>query len=169
VRRDGDRLAFAAPPLVRSGPVDEALVRRIAGILRIDGARIVDAQWVDNGPGWVAVLLDDVGEVLSLRPGYVEDLDLGVAALHPAGADEALEVRAFFAVNGATVEDPVTGSLNASLAPWLVRTGRLTLPYVARQGTAMGRSGRVHLAGDSDGTLWVGGHAVTCVEGQVDV
>jgi PhzF family phenazine biosynthesis protein len=169
VRPDGGRLAFAAPPLVRSGPVTPDLLDRIAAILRIDGAQIVDAQWVDNGPGWVAVLLRDADAVLALRPGFVEDLDLGVVGLHPAGSPEAVEVRAFFAVNGATVEDPVTGSLNASLAPWLARTGRVALPYVARQGTVLGRGGRVHLSQDADGVLWVAGSTVTCIDGHVEV
>jgi PhzF family phenazine biosynthesis protein len=141
IRPDGARLAFAAPPLVRSGPVEEPLVRRLAGILRIDRADVVDAQWVDNGPGWVAVLLQDAEAVLALRPGFVEDLDVGVVGPHPAGAPEAVEVRAF-SVNGATVEDPVTGSLNAALAPWLASTGRVLLPYTTRQGTALGRGGR---------------------------
>lgn len=169
VRRGGGRLAFAAPPLVRSGPVDEALVVRLAGILRVGRDDVVDAEWVDNGPGWVAVLLHDAAAVLALRPGFVEDLDIGVVGLHPPGTPAAVEVRAFFAVNGATVEDPVTGSLNASLAPWLARTGRVRLPYVAAQGTAIGREGRVHLATDDDGTLWVGGEVVTCVDGHVEL
>jgi PhzF family phenazine biosynthesis protein len=169
VRQGGGRLAFAAPPLVRSGPVEEALVVRIAGMLGIGRDEVVDAEWVDNGPGWVAVLLRDADAVLALRPGPVEDLDVGVAGLHPTGSPQALEVRAFFAVNGSTVEDPVTGSLNASLAPWLARTGRLSLPYVARQGTVLGRSGLVHLDEDGDGTLWVGGSTVTCIDGFVEV
>jgi PhzF family phenazine biosynthesis protein len=169
VRSSGGRLAFAAPPLVRSGPVEEGLLDRIAGILRIGRAQILDAEWVDNGPGWVAVRLQDANAVLALRPGFVEDLDLGVVGPHPPGSPEAVEVRAFFAVNGATVEDPVTGSLNASLAPWLARTGQVRLPYVARQGTALGRSGRVHLAQDADGVLWVGGSTLTCVEGTVEI
>jgi PhzF family phenazine biosynthesis protein len=169
IRRDGGELAFAAPPLLRSGPVEEPLVARIAGILRIDRADVVDARWVDNGPGWVAVLLADADAVLALRPGPVEDLDLGVVGPHRPGADAAVEVRAFFTANGATVEDPVTGSLNASLAPWLVETGRVTLPYTARQGTALGRSGRVQLSRDGDGTLWVGGGTVTCIDGFVEL
>ncbi len=169
VRQDGGRLAFAAPPLVRSGPVDEALVARIAGMLRIGRDAVVDSAWVDNGPGWVAVLLRDADAVLALRPGSVEDLDVGVAGLHPPGSPQAVEVRAFFTVNGSTVEDPVTGSLNASLAPWLVRTGRVSLPYVARQGAVLGRSGLVHLDEDDEGTLWVGGSTLTCIDGFVEI
>ena len=171
LRRDGARLAFAAPPLLRTGPVTESLLERIAAILRIGRAEIVDAEWVDNGPGWVAVLLSDAQAVLSLEPGFVGELDLGVVGLYPPGAPEAIEVRAFYGAYGATLEDPVTGSLNASLAPWLVRTGRVSLPYTARQGTAIGRDGRVHLARDpgGDGTFWVGGAAVTCIDGHVEL
>jgi predicted PhzF superfamily epimerase YddE/YHI9 len=128
----------------------------------------VDAEWADNGPGWVAVLLASAAAVLRLRPGFV-DLDLGVVGPYPEGAPEAFEVRAFFPKDGATVEDPVTGSLNASLAQWLLRTGRATAPYLASQGTVLGRSGRVHVSTDEDGTIWVGGGTVTCVSGHVEL
>jgi PhzF family phenazine biosynthesis protein len=168
VRQTPDGLAFAAPALLRAGPVEEALVERIANLLAIGRSDIVDAQWVDNGPGWVAVLLPTAEAVLALRPGFV-DLDLGVVGPHPPGAPEALEVRAFFPKDGVTTEDPVTGSLNASLAQWLLGAGRVTAPYVASQGTVLGRSGRVHVAQDPDGTIWVGGGTVTCVSGDVEL
>jgi PhzF family phenazine biosynthesis protein len=167
IRRDGaGQLAFSAPPLIRSGPVDEADLERVARLLRIDRAGIVDAQWADNGPGWVAVLLADADAVLALTPGFA-DLDIGVVGPHPAGSECAFEVRAFFPKDGSLVEDPVTGSLNASLAEWLLRTGRATAPYVAAQGSALGRRGRVHISRDDDGTIWVGGGTVTCVTGEV--
>jgi PhzF family phenazine biosynthesis protein len=168
LRRTPDRLAFAAPELLRSGPVEEALVERIASVLGIDRSAIVDAQWADNGPGWVAVLLADAEAVLALRPGFA-DLDIGVVGPYPQDAPVSFEVRAFFPHHGVMVEDPVTGSLNASLAPWLLRTGRATTPYVASQGTALGRAGRVHVARDPDGTIWIGGGTVTCVSGQVEL
>ncbi len=167
IRRVDGRLAFAAPPLVRSGPVDEPLVARIADVLGIGRDEIVDVRWADNGPGWIAVLLADADAVLAVRPGFADDLYLGVVGPHPPGSPEALEVRAFFPVNGTTVEDPVTGSLNASLAQWLLGTGRVTAPYVARQGTALGRAGRIHVSADTDGTVWTGGDTVTCVTGTV--
>ncbi len=167
VRRTREGLAFAAPPLIRSGPPDEAMIERIASALGIARAAIVDTQWVDNGPGWVAALLGSADEVLALRPGYV-DFDLGVVGPYPEGSPAAFEVRAFFPKDGATVEDPVTGSLNASLAEWLLRTGRARAPYVASQGTVLGRSGRVQIARD-DGTIWAGGGTVTCVTGRVDL
>jgi PhzF family phenazine biosynthesis protein len=166
VRRSREGLAFAAPPLIRSGPVDEALLRHIASVLRIDRAEIVDAQWVDNGPGWVAVLLDSADAVLALKPGFV-DLDLGVVGPYPPHSPVAFEVRAFFPKHGSTAEDPVTGSLNASLAEWLHRAGRVGESYVASQGAAVGRRGRVHISRDHDGTIWVGGRTVTGVSGDV--
>jgi PhzF family phenazine biosynthesis protein len=168
VRQAADGLAFAAPPLLRSGPPDEALVEHIAGILGIARADVVDAQWADNGPGWVAVLLGSAEAVLALRPG-ITDVDLGVAGPYPPGSPYAFEVRAFMPKDGGTDEDPVTGSLNASLAEWLLRTGRATAPYVASQGTVLGRRGRVHVSRDDDGTIWVGGGTVTCVTGQVEL
>jgi PhzF family phenazine biosynthesis protein len=168
VRRTPDGLAFAAPPLVREGPVEEELVGRIASALGIDRAAIVDAQWADNGPGWVAVLLSGADEVLALRPGYAE-LFIGVAGPHPRGSPEAFEVRAFFPKDGAMVEDPVTGSLNASLAAWLLGSGRATAPYVASQGTALGRAGRAHISLDAGGGIWVGGGTITCVTGEVEL
>lgn len=168
VRQDGDGLAFAAPPLLRSGPVDEDLAVRIAGILRIRRDEIVDLQWADNGPGWVAVLLATADAVLALRPG-VTDLDLGVAGPYPEGSPAAFEVRAFTPKLSSTDEDPVTGSLNASLAQWLLATGRASAPYVASQGTVLGRRGRVRISQDPDGTVWVGGSTVTCVTGEVQL
>ncbi len=167
VRQDEDRLAFAAPPLLRDGPVAEPLARQVAEVLGIDRAEIVDLKWADNGPGWIAVLLDSAEAVLALRP-VTTDLELGVAGPYPPGSEYAFEVRAFAPGAGVT-EDPVTGSFNASLAQWLLATGRAEAPYVARQGTALGRSGRVHIDADPDGTVWVGGSAVTCVSGSVQL
>jgi PhzF family phenazine biosynthesis protein len=175
LRQTADGFAFAAPPLVRSGPVDEAEVRRLADILRIDRSQIIDAAWADNGPGWVAVMLDSVETLLAVKPAY-SDYDIGLVALPKVGAvaqqtdgDIAIEVRAFFPKDGAVIEDPVTGSLNAALAQWLLGSGRLTSPYVAAQGRVLGRAGRIHVNQDADGTIWVGGGTVTCIEGHVEV
>lgn len=114
------------------------------------------------------MLLSSADEVLALRPGFV-DLDLGVVEPYPHDAPEDFEVRAFFPKDGATVEDPVTGSLNASLAQWLLHSGRATTPYVARQGTVLGRRGRVHISRDSVDTIWVGGRTISCIVGTVDM
>jgi len=168
IRRTDAGLAFAAPPLVRSGPVDEQTAAEVVRALAIERSDVVDLAWADNGPGWVAVLLESAEAVLAVAPSYTE-LALGVAGPHPPGAPEALEVRAFFAKDGALVEDPVTGSLNASLAQWLIESGRASAPYVARQGTALGRAGRAHVTQDTDGAIWVAGGTVTCVAGTVDL
>jgi PhzF family phenazine biosynthesis protein len=169
VRRTPDGLAFAAPPLRRSGPLEPALLDQVAAVLRIDRDKIVDAQWADNGPGWIAVLLESADAVLALTPGFIGDLDIGVAGPSPPGAEAAFEVRAFFPKDGTTVEDPVTGSFNASLAQWLLGTNRANAPYVAQQGTALGRRGRVHVSRDDDGAVWVGGGTVTCVAGAIEL
>jgi PhzF family phenazine biosynthesis protein len=168
IRRTPDGLAFAAPPLIRSGPVEESLIEEIVAALGIERGDVVDAAWADNGPGWVAVLLESAEAVLALRPRFI-DQDVGVVGPLPEGGEEAFEVRAFFPKDGALVEDPVTGSLNASLAQWLLGGGRAVAPYVARQGTALGRAGRVHVRRDDGGVIWVGGGTVTCVAGEVDL
>ena len=168
IRRSEAGLAFAAPALLRSGEVEEELLDRVARMLRIDRAAMVDTQWVDNGPGWVGVLLEDADAVLALRPVH-DELDVGVVGPCAAGAPEAFEVRAFTYKDGAVDEDPVTGSLNASLAQWLLAGGRASAPYVARQGTALGRAGRVHVSQEAGGAVWVGGGTVTCVRGEVEL
>jgi len=168
LRQTGEGLAFAAPPVLRDGPVEEELLGRIASVLGIDRADIVDASWADNGPGWVAVLLASAEAVLAVKPA-ASDLDLGLVGPYPPGSPQAFEVRAFFPKDGATTEDPVTGSLNASLASWLLRAGYARAPYVASQGTALGRAGRAHISTGPGGTIWVAGATVTCVSGQVDL
>ncbi len=168
IRHTTGGLGFAAPPLIRSGPVDEPLVERAAAELGIARSDVVDAQWADNGPGWIALLLASAEAVLALRPGAVS-MDIGAAGPYPAGSECAFEVRAFFRIGDQSAEDPVTGSLNASLAQWLLASGRVNAPYVVSQGTAMGRHGRVHISRDEDGTIWVAGATVTRVSGTADL
>ncbi len=168
LRQIDGALAFAAPPLLRSGPVDEQTLERVVAALGIARVAVVDAQWVDNGPGWVGVLLESADAVLALRPGLA-DLDIGVAGPHPAGSPVAFEVRAFSPALGGVGEDPVTGSLNASLAGWLLAAGHASAPYVASQGTALGRRGRVRISRAADGTIWVGGSTTTGVTGTADL
>jgi PhzF family phenazine biosynthesis protein len=168
VRQLEHGLSFAAPPLKRSGPVDENILQRIAAAFGLERSDIVDAEWADNGPPWIALLLADSDAVLALKPSFV-DLDIGVAGPRPDGSQEAFEVRAFFPKDGALVEDPVTGSFNASLAQWLLRSGRARAPYVARQGTVLGRSGRVHISSDAAGAVWVGGGTIACITGTVEL
>ncbi len=166
----GPRLAFQAPPLLRDGPVDDGDLDRVTVALGLRRDDVVDAKWVDNGPGWVGVLLRDARTVLALEPDPVKigEMDIGVIAPwragdpgHPGDADA--EVRAF----DRSTEDPVTGSLNASLGQWLAGT---VLPeeYVAAQGTAIGRRGRVHVRREG-AAVWVGGNTVTTLRGEAAI
>jgi len=169
IRRDSGRLAFAAPPLVRSGAVEPAIVAQIARSLRVAPDALRATRWVDNGPGWVAALLDSREAVLALQPDLAAmgDLELGVVGPWPVAehGKAQFEVRAFVPSVGVG-EDPVTGSLNAGLAQWLIGAGLAPDHYVASQGTALGRAGRVHV--DRVGAdIWIGGHTVVCVEGHV--
>lgn len=170
LRLDGARVAFAAPPLVRSGPVEPELLPRIAAGLGMEVRRILAAQWVDNGPGWLAVLLASRRQVLDVRPdpAALGDLKVGVVApWDPAtdGTQAQFELRAFVPGLGIQ-EDPVTGSLNASVAQWLIGSGRAPETYVASQGTALGRAGRVYIQKSGE-DIWVGGEVTTCIEGTV--
>jgi PhzF family phenazine biosynthesis protein len=169
LRRDGARLAFAAPPRRRSGPLDEPTLQRVTRLLGLARADIVAHEHCDNGVAWKAVLLRSAAQVRALRPrpDSEEALDIGVVGPAPDGGETTFEVRAFFpAVGGGLAEDPVTGGLNAALAQWLVGSGRAPRSYVAAQGSALGRAGRVHVRQDGD-ELWIGGHSVTVVEGTL--
>jgi len=165
----GERLAFAAPPLIRSGPVESADLTAVVAALGISVDDVVDAAWVDNGPGWMGLLLRDAEQVLSLRPDFAGlHEDVGVVGPR-SGGDTACEVRAFCPAGSGITEDPVTGSLNAGLAMWLAGTV-LPASYVAAQGTAIGRAGRVHVERstvDGSDTVWVGGDASTVIHGEV--
>jgi PhzF family phenazine biosynthesis protein len=171
IRRDGERLAFAAPPLLRTGDVERETVQRIANGLRIEEDAIRASQWVDNGPGWVAVMLAGRAELLALRPDYpaLAGLKLGLVAPWNAasdGADAQFEVRAF--IPSLASEDPVTGSLNAGLAQWLIGSGLAPDSYVAAQGTALGRAGRVFVTREG-ADIWIGGRTITCIEGKLEL
>jgi PhzF family phenazine biosynthesis protein len=165
IRRSAEVLAFAAPPLQRSGPLSSDEVDRLAAGLGLQRQDIVDHQWCDNGPGWQAVLLESAEQVLALKldPQILADLDVGVIGPHVTG-DVDFEVRAFFPGNSGLTEDPVTGSLNAALAQWLIGSGRAPDSYLAAQGTVLGRAGRVHITRD-DTDIWVGGVCTTVLKG----
>lgn len=169
VTRDGARLAFAAPPLRRQGPADGDTRAQVAAALRLADSDLLAVEWVDNGPGWVAAQLADADAVLRLQPDFaaMRGLKLGVVGAYPAGAECAFEVRAFVPGLGVP-EDPVTGSLNAGLAQWLIGSGRAPARYVASQGLALGRAGRVHVAQDGD-TVWIGGDIAPCISGTVQL
>ena len=177
VRRQEGRLAFAAPPLLRSGPLEAPVLAQICRALKLGPEDIVAHQWVDNGPGWCAVMLRSAEQVLGLKPDFaaLQQLELGVVGPHQGlqkfgvvavrDGEAQFEVRAFISTMGVP-EDPVTGSLNAGLAQWLMAVGIAPERYVAAQGAALGRAGRVHVdrAGD---TIWIGGAVQGLVQGSV--
>jgi PhzF family phenazine biosynthesis protein len=199
IRREGTRLAFAAPLLKRSNP-SPALLSKVAAALGLKANQILSAQLLDNGPVWLGLLLDSPQTVLQLAPDHLALKNLGqkVGVAAVASAQEApaliarsnrearafgprtstpaarledtpgLEVRAFAAPIG-ILEDPVTGSFNASLAQWLIADGLAPHSYLAAQGTCLGRAGRVHITQDEQGQVWVGGDAVTCIDGSVNL
>jgi len=178
IRRDGQHLAFAAPPLRRSGPLPEDEVLRIAHGLGVTRQDILHHAWCDNGPQWRGVMLASAAQVLALKPNaqILAGMEVGVVApleKEPLdgkhGPAEAFEVRAFFPGNAGLTEDPVTGSLNAALGQWLIGAGLAPAHYVARQGTALGRAGRVHVQQDAQGQVWVGGESVVCIQGHVKI
>jgi PhzF family phenazine biosynthesis protein len=174
IRRDQDsgRLAFAAPPLLRSGPLDETEVALIARGLGIERGAVVAHAWCDNGPRWQGVLLGSAEEVLAIKPdgALIGHLDIGVVGRYssPAAGEPDFELRAFFPGNSGITEDPVTGSLNAAVAQWLIGAGIAPPQYLAAQGTAMGRAGRIHIEQDGP-TIWIGGTSVTCIRGDVTI
>lgn len=165
---DEARLSFMAPPTVRSGPLDSDLLHRTVAALGVAVSDVVAHQWVDNGPGWTVVQLRSADAVLALEPDFsaATDLIVGVIGAYPAGSECQYEVRAFVPAVGVS-EDPVTGSLNASVAQWLVRTGVAGSGYTASQGTVLGRAGRIAVSVDGDGEVWIGGATTTCVRGTI--
>jgi PhzF family phenazine biosynthesis protein len=164
---DSERLAFAAPALRRTGPVDAGLRAQAVAALGLDDAELLQLQWIDNGPGWMAGLLKDAAAVLALRPDYaaMRGLNLGVVGAYPAGSECQFEVRAFVPDLGVP-EDPVTGSLNAGLAQWLIAAGLAPARYVAAQGAALGRAGRVFVT-QQGADIWIGGAVCSVLTGAV--
>lgn len=170
IRIENDVLAFNAPPRTRSGPVEAQILNSVIEILGIERDQVIDSEWLDNGPGWVGVLLDSAESVLKIRPNasaHPGRWDIGVIGAHAEGSESAFELRAFFTEGSEPLrEDPITGSLNASAAEWLLSKKRATAPYVASQGTAMGRNGRIYLS-ESDGKIWVGGKSKVLISGYL--
>ena len=194
IRRQGAMLAFAAPAVARSNP-EPGLLAQVLAALGLQASQLVAAQALDNGPQWLGLLLDSAATVLQIKPDYSELARLGVwpgvAGLYPTEEAPPLigrinrEARAFatnlpaappdfspdIEVRGfmAQSEDPVTGSLNASLAQWLIADGHLPARYLASQGTCLGRAGQVFVERDADGQVWVGGESITCIDGSVEL
>ena len=167
IRQQDGRLAFAAPPLRRTGDLDEATLAQITRGLGLERKDLLDHQWVDNGPGWCVVMLKSAEQVLAIRPdfGKLKGLSLGVIGPQAPESDTDFEVRAFVPSLGVP-EDPVTGSLNAGIAQWLIGSGKSPTHYVVSQGTAIHRSGRVYVE-QSGSEIWIGGDVGICVEGSV--
>ena len=178
IRRDGSRLAFAAPPLKKSGPLPDADVELIARGLGVARKDIVAHSWCDNGPNWRGVMLGSAEQVLALKPDAQVLAGLEVGVVGPRGkvgvvgargdGEAQFEIRAFFTVPAGIAEDPVTGSLNAAVAQWLIGAGLAPTSYIASQGAALGRAGRVHVLQEGDDT-WIGGDSVTCIDGSVSL
>ena len=170
IQRQGPRLAFAAPPLRRGGPLDEADVQLIAKGLGVARQDIVHHAWCDNGPQWRGVMLGSAEQLLALKPDpeILKGLDIGVVAPLSKG-DAQFEVRAFFPGNNGLAEDPVTGSLNAAIGQWLIEAGLAPNSYVASQGACLARAGRVYVHRDAQNQVWVGGESVTCIQGSVQL
>ncbi len=171
-RHDDASLAFQAPTLTVEDVGDVAL-QQACDALGIEAAAVRRAAWLNNGPRFLVLQLSGAAEVLALRPRHdalkAHALPVGVVGMHAAGSAEHLEVRAFLAAQDAVEEDPVTGSMQASIAGWLMPLGEVPTRYVAAQGTAIGRAGRVSIERDAQGVLWVGGHVTPCIEGTVSL
>jgi predicted PhzF superfamily epimerase YddE/YHI9 len=164
----GGRLAFAAPPRRRTGPLEAELVQRVLAATGLQRGDLLHHEWVDNGPGWCAVMLRSAAQVLATRvdAALLGDVKLGLVGAHPPGGPCAFEVRALFHDGPLMIEDPVTGSLNASIAQWLIGAGLAPTAYVAGQGALLQRDGRVHVEQVGD-DIWIGGDVVTCIEGTL--
>lgn len=167
IRRHADQLSFAAPPTIRDGALDTAFLDRIVASFGITHDQVLAHQWVDNGPGWAVLQLATAQEVLALEPDLSlipEDM-VGVIGAHPEGSDHRFEMRTF-APGVGVAEDPVCGSMNASVGQWLVKTGAVTGPYTVSQGARANRAGTIYVTPDHD-TLWIGGGCTTCINGYV--
>lgn len=167
VRREGSTLSFAAPPLRRSGPLDAEYVTALVDAFGIEPEQVVAHQWVDNGPGWAVLQLGSAAEVLALEPDLarIPTAMVGAVGAHPAGSRYAFELRTF-APGVGVAEDPVCGSMNASVGQWLTSTGAAPRRYEVAQGQRLGRAGEITVTADEDGTVWVGGTTTTCFRGQ---
>jgi PhzF family phenazine biosynthesis protein len=170
LRGEAGDLSFQAPTPVRTGPLDEDLLARIARGLRIDVDAVVAHQWVDNGPGWAVIQLATAGEVLALEPdlSLIPTAMVGAIGAHPEGSEHHFEMRTF-APGAGVPEDPACGSMNAAVGQWLTATGTAPSAYRVSQGTRLGRAASIEITADTDGTVWVSGAATICIRGSITV
>ncbi|MFD7499824.1 PhzF family phenazine biosynthesis protein [Streptomyces sp. NPDC059850] len=166
VRRSEGILSFAAPPTQRSGDLEQEYLDQVVAAFGIDRDQVLAHQWVDNGPGWAVVQLATAEEVLGLEPDLsrIPTAMVGAVGAYPPGSEHAFELRTFAPGAGVT-EDPVCGSMNASVGQWLTSTGAAPARYAVSQGARLGRAGEITITADSDGTVWVGGATTTCLRG----
>ena len=168
VYNDGGRLEFVAPTLTRYEPPTETELTEALRLVGSDGTGLIDAMWIDNGPGWLGLLFDSVETIFSLEPERVwpASLHLGVIAFRPPSNEFALEVRAFHTdQHRSVVEDPATGSFNAAVASWLIGIGRLPKCYAVTQGACVGRRGRIDV-NMREGAITVSGRTRTVIRGR---
>lgn len=171
IRASGQELAFAAPPLKRSGPVDSDKMAEVREFLGVDSTEIEEMRWIDNGPGWLGVRLRSAEAVLAVRPAarHPTRIEVGLVGPWPKGSEADFEIRALFSGHqGAVIEDPVTGSLNAAVAQWLLSAGIANAPYTAAQGRVIGRTGRIAVR-EEQGEIWIGGATRVIVDGRMTV
>lgn len=171
IRHDDDGLAFAAPPLIRTGPPGEEKMDEVCEFLAITRDQVVDAEWIDNGPGWLGVRLASAEAVLDVEAAtrHPSRIEVGLVGPWEGRGETDFEVRALFSdQHGAILEDPVTGSLNAAIAQWLTATGQATAPFTASQGRKVGREGLIDVTTDG-GELWIGGNTRVIVTGRLSV
>jgi PhzF family phenazine biosynthesis protein len=164
--RRGEILSFAAPPARRTGELEEEYLQQVVGAFGITREQVLSHQWVDNGPGWAVVQLATAQEVLDLQPdlSQIPTAMIGAIGAHPPGSTYAFELRTFAPGVGVT-EDPVCGSMNASVGQWMTRTGAAPGSYRVSQGAKLGRAGDITITADPDGTVWIGGATTTCFRG----
>ncbi|MFD7677119.1 PhzF family phenazine biosynthesis protein [Streptomyces sp. NPDC060187] len=168
VRRDTDSLAFAAPPRVRDGALDEAYLAQLVAAFGITREQVLDHQWVDNGPGWAVLQLATAEEVLALEPdlSLIPDAMVGAIGAHPENAGHHFEMRTF-APGAGVPEDPACGSMNAGVGQWLTSTGAAPSSYRVAQGTRLGRSASIAVTADESGAVWVGGDTTVAIHGTI--
>ncbi|KRF08671.1 phenazine biosynthesis protein PhzF [Arthrobacter sp. Soil782] len=170
VRRGDGILSFAAPPTRRTGNLEGEYLAEIVAAFGIREDQVLSHQWVDNGPGWAVIRLATAQEVLDLEPDLsrIPTAMIGAVGAHPEGSEHAYEMRTFAPALGVP-EDPVCGSMNASVGQWLTATGGMPSSYRVSQGSRLGRAGDITITADDDGTVWVGGATTTCFRGTAEI
>jgi predicted PhzF superfamily epimerase YddE/YHI9 len=164
-----NRFSFLSPELIRGEALSPALLTEVASVLNIQKSKIIDSKWIDNGPGWIGVLLSSAEEVLAVTPNRNSNLALGLFGFYGAESKYKYEVRGFYPEDGLLVEDPATGSLHASGAQWLTSAGKCVAPYLASQGKVINRDSEIYVTCDAAQKIWIGGSAEIRIKGEVTI